>query len=329
VLGLAIHSVNLVLALDAYYLYYLNDVACNAGPAQLPRTSERTPRLMTLAEHRLSHDFGAVQETLLIPLYMRAKETSRPDGICRDYKAVQIIRLINYDFGKFDEQGASIQLDIAVRTEIMDEVVAGFVSHHPDGLVANLGAGLDARFYRLDNGRVVWVELDLPEVIDLRRKFFRESLRNPFLPRSVLEEGWLEDLCRRKDQPMLLLAEGLLPYLPPDAVWQLFDRIAERLPGADVVFQSISPDLIHQQHLVPAVNQTRATFEWGICSGREVVERDERYELVGEWSYLDRHPERWEEVLRRWWFAGDIREQMRKLMHVTHLRVHRRGESRH
>jgi methyltransferase (TIGR00027 family) len=269
-------------------------------------------------------ELGAVQETLLIPLYMRAKETARSDAICRDPKAQQIVgRIGGYDFSRFDRHGESMQLDIAVRTEILDEVVGDFLSRFPESIVVNLGAGLDGRFQRLDNGRVVWFELDLPDVIAFRRTFYRESLRNPFLALSVLDDAWMDRLDRGAETPLLLLAEGLLPYLDASAVWGLFDRVAERLSGAEFAFQSISPDLIHQEHFVPAVNQTKASFEWGIRSGQEVVDRDARYTLVGEWSYLDRHPDRWEPILRRWWYVANLHQQMREIMKVTHLRLQR------
>ena len=61
---------------------------------------------------------------------------------------------------------------------------------HPEGLVVNLGAGLDTRFYRLDNGTIAWIDIDLPEVVA-----FRQKLQDPANPRrlllaaSVLEDG--------------------------------------------------------------------------------------------------------------------------------------------
>lgn len=269
-------------------------------------------------------ELGDVEETLLIPLYMRAKETLRPDAICGDPKAVQVVSRLDYDFSRFDEQGESMQLDIAVRTEILDEAVCDMLSHSPDAVVVNLGAGLDGRFQRLDNGRVTWFELDLPEVIALRRRFYRESLRNPFVPMSVLDERWFDAIDRAPEQPILVIAEGLLPYLRPDAVQALFDCIAQCFPGADFLFQSISPALVRQEQHVPAVNQTRAKFQWGIGSGREIAERDSRYEFLAEWHYIDRHADRWEPVLRRWWYLPDLRQQMRQIMKISHLRVRRR-----
>jgi O-methyltransferase involved in polyketide biosynthesis len=52
------------------------------------------------------------------------------------------------------------------------------VDAHPEGLVVNLGAGLDTRFYRLDNGTITWIDIDLPEVV----AFSPEPIRRRLTP---------------------------------------------------------------------------------------------------------------------------------------------------
>ena len=84
---------------------------------------------------------------------------------------------------------------------------------HPEGLVVNLGAGLDTRFYRLDNGTIAWIDIDLPEVVA-----FRQKLQEPANPRrlllaaSVLEHGWVPHVKRLARSRVLFVAEGLFPY---------------------------------------------------------------------------------------------------------------------
>ena len=104
---------------------------------------------------------GVVQETLLIPLYFRAKETQRWRGMCRDPWAVEIINSLDYDFRRFDSPW--LQMDVAIRTEIFDEQVQAFLARHAAPLVINLGAGLDGRFFRRLEGRVLWVCFDIPD----------------------------------------------------------------------------------------------------------------------------------------------------------------------
>ena len=134
-----------------------------------------------------------VPATLLIPLCMRAVETQRKRPIVRDPKAMEILGSLDYDFSHLRLLWMT-QLDTAVRTEIFDQGVQSFLAAHPNPTVVTLGAGLDGRFWRLDDGRVQWFDLDLPEVIALRRRFYGESPRNRFLAKSILDFTWIDDV---------------------------------------------------------------------------------------------------------------------------------------
>jgi O-methyltransferase involved in polyketide biosynthesis len=79
--------------------------------------------------------------------------------------------------------------------------------------VVHIGCGLDSRFERVDNGRVEWYDLDLPEVIELRRKFIgNERERYHLLGCSVLEDTWLEAVKVHSQRHFLFLAEGVFMY---------------------------------------------------------------------------------------------------------------------
>ena len=115
------------------------------------------------------------------------KRSARCD--VRDPKAVEILQSLDYDFSHLRRLWM-LQVDIAVRTEIIDEATCGFLAREPEAMVINLGAGLDGRFWRLDNGRLDWVDLDFPDVITLRRRFYEQSDRNRFIRgRSSISPG--------------------------------------------------------------------------------------------------------------------------------------------
>lgn len=262
---------------------------------------------------------GAVQETLLIPLYMRARETLRDDAIIRDPRAVEIVRGLDYDFRRFDTAWR-VQLDVAIRTEILDQLVSDFVGRHPEALVVNLGAGLDGRFWRLDNGLVRWVDIDLPDAIELRGRYYSQSSRNRFLARSALDPRWFDEIGYAPGQPTLLVAEGLFCYFEEPQLRTLLADVAQRLPGAELVFQSISPRYVGRQDRVPAINRTRAEFRWGVHSGRELVQWDPRLEFRGEWAFIDRYPRRWRWLRYLRWFPA-VDTHLREVMKITHLRI--------
>lgn len=256
---------------------------------------------------------GDVQETLLIPLYFRARETARPDAIVRDPEAVRIVNDIDYDFGRF-EAAWVVGLDCIIRSEIFDEQVRAFIERHPDAVIVNLGAGLDARFHRLDNGRIRWIDLDLPDAIALRDRFLPAGERVRHLAMSMFDPAWLEEVAAPPGTPVLLIAEGLFCYCDEADIRGLLAAVAARWPGARVLFQSISPRYVGREAEIAAVNLTRAKIRWGIWSGREVAAWDPAWRLVGEWALIDRHRRRWRHL--RWlsllpWVRHDLRTTMK------------------
>ena len=120
-----------------------------------------------------SPTLSGVAETLLLPLYIRAMESQRPDALLKDDKAVALVKQMNYDSSwmtkmRVDEED---KVGLVLRNREFDRFVQDFLTRNPEAVVVHIGCGLDARFERVDNGRVEWFDLDLPEVIELRRQF--------------------------------------------------------------------------------------------------------------------------------------------------------------
>ncbi|HEX4455061.1 MAG TPA: class I SAM-dependent methyltransferase [Kofleriaceae bacterium] len=221
-------------------------------------------------------DVRGVAETLFIPLAYRDDPQSRR---FRDQ--------IDYDWQKFD--GGLQRAGIVARTRILDELVGAFVHEHRGGLVVNMGAGLDTRFHRLDDGAVQWLDVDLPEVIALR-----EQLDEPASPRhalvagSILDDAWLDEVRRRSPQAIMFVAEGLLPYFDEADHRRIFAALAEGFPGEEIVFHTSSPTLMAKL-APPSLAKLRMTAEmrWGLEDGRDVERLDPRVRYVAEYSLVD------------------------------------------
>ena len=122
---------------------------------------------------------GDVLETALIPLAIRANETERKMARIHDDKAVEIIRELDVDTEKlnrfFSHEG------VIARTILFDETVKKLLRKYLDAVCINIGCGLDDRFSRVDNGKIRWFNVDLPDSIEMRKKFFYETEREHML----------------------------------------------------------------------------------------------------------------------------------------------------
>jgi O-methyltransferase involved in polyketide biosynthesis len=154
---------------------------------------------------KISPSLTGVPETLLIPLYHRAQETQRPDAMLKDDMAVEIVRKLDFDPSHFKLQQHDI-VAIVLRVREFDRFARDFLAAHADGIVLHIGCGLDTRFERVDNGNVEWFDLDLPDVIGLRRKLIRdEGGRYHLLACSVFDPTWIEKASALRPRPFLFI----------------------------------------------------------------------------------------------------------------------------
>jgi O-methyltransferase involved in polyketide biosynthesis len=213
---------------------------------------------------------GAVQETLLIPLYGRAVETRKDHPVLRDAKAEEMVASIAYDFARFDDLPSLI--GTVLRTALFDDWVRAFLSGNPSGTVVEIGTGLNTRFERADNGRARWFDLDLPDVIELRRKFFGESSRRTMIAGSVTDVSWTDTVTAVGDGPYLFSAEAVLPFLDEADVRQVIAQIAERFPGSLLALDTAGPGIIDSQDQHDALSKVQARMRWACDDPADIIE---------------------------------------------------------
>ena len=116
----------------------------------------------------------------------------------RDQTALEIIEKVDYDFASIAENISELsQVAWIMRSIYIDEVIKNFLVQHPKATIVNIGCGMDTTFDRIDNGSLHWYDLDLPDVIELRRKFIKEGERRKFISASFLDKDWLEEIKSR------------------------------------------------------------------------------------------------------------------------------------
>jgi O-methyltransferase involved in polyketide biosynthesis len=208
---------------------------------------------------RQSVRLGAVPETLLVPLFARAVESCRPHPILDDPLAAQMVASIDWDYQRFNQRWRTAAC--ALRSRMFDNWVRDFLGRSPEGTVVEIGSGLNTRFERLDNGRVHWFDLDLPEVIELRARFFTDSERRTTLAASVASPDWIAAV-RRSPAPYLFVAETVLVYLPEAEVRLALALIARNFPSAQIAFDTIDRKALERGNGDMARRKMAARFAW-------------------------------------------------------------------
>lgn len=174
-----------------------------------------------------------VSKTALVTLRARADEHAKKKRMFADPWAVEWLAAIGWP-GELDRYYSGwIQAKNAIRTAQIDGWVSSCIERFAVTTVVELACGLSSRRQRLGfEGR--WIDLDLPEVIELRRSIGAEG---EALAQSVLDESWIDAVT--DPERTLVIAEGLFYYLPRGEVERLFIAMREQLAGAVFVFDVI------------------------------------------------------------------------------------------
>ncbi|MGB7339584.1 MAG: class I SAM-dependent methyltransferase [Phototrophicaceae bacterium] len=231
-----------------------------------------------------------VMETLLPVLYSRVYETRQASPILQDPVAEAWIARIDYDFSQY-ETSVLNNLGVAIRTVILDDYTNQFIAQYPQATIINIAAGLDTRFYRMDNGKITWIELDLPDSIAVRQQLMDETERHRTLAASALDTDWMDDLA--STNPTLFIVEGLLMYLTEEQIKGMLGAIAERFPHAEFLLEVLGKTQATRTHLNDAISKTAAQFKFGIRDASQMANWHPNLSYIGDTSYYDLHQERW------------------------------------
>ncbi len=209
----------------------------------------------------------AIEETLFIPLIARAQETAKKRPLLRDPKAAEMVASIDFDGTKYGKLGG--RSAIVPRTAVLDFWVRRFLADSPAGTVVDVATGLNTRFERLDNGAVHWADMDLPETIELRQRFFADTDRRRMVASSVTDEAWLPAV-RETPGPYFFVIEGLLVYLADDEAERALTLIADQFPGAFVAMDTYPRRTIDWLRRMTAKRDVPALARWAVDDPRSL-----------------------------------------------------------
>jgi methyltransferase (TIGR00027 family) len=195
-------------------------------------------------------DFTGVQSTMLVTLFLRALDAKETSPVLGDRFAAEAVDRIAYDWTKIDKPNmARNRFPVVLRAKRFDEWTTDFLRRHPDATVLHLACGLDSRAFRLDlPSGVRWFDVDLPDVMELRRELYRETGDYHMISASVTDEAWLAEIPAGK--PALIIAEGLLMYLHEAEVRQLLRRLTEHFPSGELIFDGVSPWVVKMTRIL-------------------------------------------------------------------------------
>ena len=264
-------------------------------------------------------DLGTVQKTLLLPLWGRAVEAAKPHPLLVDRTAAETVAAIDYDFSTIASNISFIsRLAWIARSIHTDRTIREFLARHPGATFVNLGCGLDTTFERVDNGRLLWYDLDLPDVIELRRKYIPPRERRHLIAGSLLDPAWMSRIDVADSA--FFLASGVLYYFEEAEIRALFTRLAGAFPGSEILFDACSPRgmRVANRKVIKAAGMDETAFlKWGLPRASDIQTWDSRFAVLAEYPIFRNF--RQGLTLREKW--GTLMSDLLRIMSMVHVRL--------
>jgi O-methyltransferase involved in polyketide biosynthesis len=226
---------------------------------------------------KVKSSLSKVSESALMALWEKAY-------VLHDPAAIELINKIDYDFQRFRKWGLWFRF-ITTNTDFFDLEIRSYIATNPNAVIVNIGAGLDTRFHRVDNGSIHWYEVDLPDIIALRQQLFTETTRYRTIASSAAEPTWASQIP--KDHPILIVAEASLMYLTKDEVRQFFSIATLNFPGADLVFDVLGPLLTKFKIPTKGGSNRGSDLQWSISDPEEITALNQKIIILNEYENAD------------------------------------------
>lgn len=245
--------------------------------------------------------------TLALTLGARASPLARQvDAGWADPWAERLLAQCPWDLRGAGQDAALVRA-VVVRSRIFDDAVRDACACGDVFAVVGVGIGLCTRQGRLaaegsgaDGAGPAWIDVDLPDVIALRRRLLHQALAAPadgcgglLVACGLQDPAWLDAVPWRAGLRCLVLIEGVAPYVPPAAVPDMLRALAARARlegcGCRVVIDYLHRDFVSIAALQAGPAVLPVTTGFG--RAEELAPEDSGFRTVRQWEPFGRFSE--------------------------------------
>lgn len=215
-------------------------------------------------------NLSSTASTLLITLYSRAT-MSKKNMILEDKKAEEIISIAGYDQRKL-KVSKKLQTLLTIRAYLIDVYTKEFIErHNGDCNIIQLGCGLDSRYIRINDDRIKWYDLDFYATIEMRKKYYKNSLNYKMIASNVCNFTWIDKIEDLK-KPTLIIGEGLFMYLTEEENKLVLNKLATTFKTCDLIMDVFNTPSVKFSKFAPSLRRVHANLSFGFNHHKKIEE---------------------------------------------------------
>lgn len=203
-----------------------------------------------------------VNKTLYIPLYGKAL-VSKKGVILKDLKAEEIWSKSQFLL-KGKAKSKWLAYYMGMRSAVFDTWLKDKIAEAPDCVVLHLGAGLDGRVERIGATATKWFDVDLPAVIEERKRYYSETEVYRMISADIKNGEFVQAL---PDANQAIVAmEGVSMYLTNGELCDMFSRLKQRFPRLSILVDCYTPFAVKMTKIKNPIKTVGVNKVYGIKS---------------------------------------------------------------
>ena len=251
-----------------------------------------------------------VNKTLYIPLYGKAY-VSRKGIILQDRKAEEIWAAEGFPL-KGKSKSKWLAYYMGMRSAVFDRWLKGQMEADPSAVILHIGCGMDSRCLRVGTQGHMWFDIDFPDVIGERKRYYSESTEYRMLAADVRSADWLSQIPSGN---AIVVMEGVSMYLMPEELRQTMAQIVSYFPSVRLLMDCYTEFAAKASKVKNPINDVGVTQVYGMddpmvleASGLSFVKEHDMTpaDLVDELRGM-------EKTIFRSLYAGGIAKKMYRL----------------
>ena len=253
-----------------------------------------------------------VNKTLYIPLYGKAF-VSRKGIILNDVKAEEIWNAEGFTL-KGKSRSKWLAYYMGMRSAVFDSWLREQMQENKDGIIIHIGCGMDSRIERVGTMQHAWYDVDFPDVIAERKKYYQESAEYHMIESDARKNDWIRTLPTNKDA--IIVMEGVSMYFKLDELRQLMKDLKSNFNQVAILMDCYTGFAAKASKYKNPINDVGVTAVYGIddpklleeCTGISLVKEHDMTpgRLIDELSGMER-------AVFRKVFGGKISKKMYRL----------------
>ena len=166
-----------------------------------------------------------VEKTMLMPLWGRWSESIKENGLIYDKKSIELVNNMEFDFSNIEKsQHPVTRLAWIARAWNTDHELSTYAPKNKEFTTICLGCGLDTAFYRNDFPLMNWIDVDLVNIIEVRKQLLGDTKGATMHAGSVLNKSTYDNI--QTNNPVIVIALGLLCYFSESDVKVIMNNIS-------------------------------------------------------------------------------------------------------